>query len=337
MRKPRMVSRRPAPLPSSLGEAFTPAHAEAEGVTRGRLRASDLERPFRGVRTVATAAPEAIGDEPLAQDRAIRAAVLRRARASALVIPDHAFFAGRTGGVAYGLPLDHVGAHGDELCVAVHAPHRALRRTGIRGIKVAPSLASVRTVDGLRVASPASVWAMLGIELDARQLTIVGDAIVRVPRDRAGVPRPHAQLATIAHLRAAAEAPGRRGRDALITALASVRVGSSSPLETDFRIDAAAAGLPEPELDVEIRDERGRLLGISELVYPQQRTVVEIEGDHHRTDRRQWNRDIEKYAGYVAAGWEVVRLTSTHVRGTRRAVEMVRTVLVRRGWTPRAP
>jgi len=328
------MSRRPAPLPSSLGEVFTPAQADAQGVPRGRLRAGDLERPFRGVRMVPASEPDPADAEPLAQDRAVRAAVLRRARACALVMPPHAFFAGRTAGVVYELPLDHLDAEGDDLCVAVHTPHRGLRRSGIRGIRLSPALTSVRAFEGLRVASPASVWAMLGPELDARELTIVGDAIVRVPRGRDGAPQAAEQLATIAQLRAAAEAPGRRGRDTLLAALPKIRVGSMSPLETDFRIDAAEAGLPEPELDVEIRDARGRLLGISEIVYPAQHTIVEVEGDHHRTDRRQWNRDIEKYAAYVAAGWEVVRLTSTHIRGTRRAVGMVRAVLIRHGWTP---
>ncbi len=57
------------------------------------------------------------------------------------------------------------------------------------------------------------------------------------------------------------------------------------------------------------------MLGITDLVYPAQRTIVEIEGDHHRVSRAQWERDIAKYAAYAAHGWEVVRLTAGHVRG----------------------
>ncbi|MNT96280.1 hypothetical protein D3C72_2383360 [compost metagenome] len=76
-------------------------------------------------------------------------------------------------------------------------------------------------------------------------------------------------------------------------------------------------------------------MGISELVYRDQRLVVEIEGDHHRVDRKQWDRDIDKYADYAAAGWEVVRLTSTHIRGdSSRATAIVRAALLRRGWSP---
>lgn len=264
-------------------------------------------------------------DEPLDRDRRMREGVLRAAHAYRLVMPAHAFFAGRTAAVIYGLPV----AHGGELEVAVHAPARATRRRGIHCVKVAPHLASIREHAGLRVTSPASTWAMLGATLTERELVIVGDAIVRVPRDDRG--RPMSSLAMIDELERATAAGTRRGVARLRRAAPLVRVGSASPLETEYRLDAAAAGLPTPELDVEIRDARGRLLGITEFVYRRHRVLVEIEGDHHRTSRVQWVRDIEKYAAYVAEGWEVVRLTSAHVRGGR-APSMMGAVLRRHGW-----
>jgi hypothetical protein len=176
---------------------------------------------------------------------------------------------------------------------------------------------------------------MLGAELGVRDLVVLGDSIVRVPRSDRGVLLPDECLGTIAELDHAVAAGRRVGIAKLRDALHLIRVGSASPLETEYRLDAAEAGLPDPELDVEIRDGGGKLLGISEVVYRRCRTVVEIEGDHHRTDRRQWNHDIDKYAAYAAEGWEVVRLTSQHIRGPQpRAVGVVRSVLLRRGWTP---
>lgn len=227
--------------------------------------------------------------------------------------------------------------HGSGLCVGVPAPQRAPRRAGIRGVKVASSQARIVERDGLRLTDPASTWAMLARELTERDLVRIGDAAVRVPRDEWGRPCPEARLATIDDLRAAALAPGRRRRPVLLDALNRVRVGSMSPLETDFRLDAEDAGLPEPALDVEIRSPDGRLLGISDVVYPTFGTVVEVEGDHHRTTRQQWNRDIEKYAAHAAQGWEVVRLTSAHIRGWGpQAVDIVRGALLRHGWRPDA-
>lgn len=97
-----------------------------------------------------------------------------------------------------------------------------------------------------------------------------------------------------------------------------------------MRLDAAYAGLPAPDLDVEVRDEAGRLLGISELFYSEHRVAVEVEGDHHRTSRAQWTRDLDKYAAYAAVGIEVVRLTSAHIRGPhRRAVALIAAALDR--------
>jgi len=219
------------------------------------MRAGDLETPFRGVRIRSerevSSAPQ--GTEPLAHDHRVRRDVIRKARAYDLLMPGHAFFAGRTAAVIYGAPI----AHGDELEVAVHAPARAPRRRGIHGMKVAARLASVREHDGLRVASPASTWAMLGADLSTRELVTVGDAFVRMPRDQWGSLRANASLTTIEELRRAAAAGPRRGAARLRAAAELVRVGSASPLETEYRLDAAVAGLPDAELDVEIGSDRG--------------------------------------------------------------------------------
>lgn len=323
----------PRPLPAELADAFTCRGALAAGATQRRLRAQDLETPFRGVRLRAPSGAEIEDAVPLALDRALRAEVLRRAGAYALLMSPAAFFRGATAAVIHGLGVPH----GPELWVGVPPPHRAPRRNGIHGVKLAPSQARIIERHGLRVTDAASTWATLAGRWGERDLVRIGDAAVRVPRDDRGRPRPEARLATIDDLRAAALVPGRRHRAALLRALDRVRVGSMSPLETDFRLDAEDAGLPEPELDVEVRAESGRLLGISDLVYPEYRTVVEVEGDHHRTTRQQWNRDIEKYAAYAAQGWEVVRLTSAHIRGWQpQAVALVRGALLRRGWRPLA-
>ncbi|WP_194396513.1 hypothetical protein [Microbacterium atlanticum] len=326
------MPRVPRPLPPELGDAFAYADARRAGVTRRRLRAQDCEAPFRGVRLLTR--PDRIeeaADAPLARDRIQRADVTRRARGLQQVMPAHAFFATETAAVLWGVPV----SHGDLLAVAVPAPHRAPRRQGVRGLQVDPGLVRVSDCGGVRVSSPASTWAMLGSILTLRELVTAGDAFVRIPRDDREKPLPHRSLTSIEQLQRATAAGPRKGAARLRAALELIRVGSSSPLESEYRLDAAGAGLPEPQLDVEIRDAAGRLLGISEVVYPHQRTVVEIEGDHHRTSRAQWNRDIEKYASYAQAGWEVVRLTSAHIRGRHpRAISIVRATLLRRGWEP---
>lgn len=269
---------------------------------------------------------------PFARDRAQRAVVLKGAHAYSLVMPPTAFFAGRTALVLQGLPV----AHGTNLEVAVFSPARAPRRSGIDGRRIEPHLAHTAQVSGLRVATPGSAWAMLADEVPLPDLVVIGDAIVRVPRDRTGALRPELAVGTRDQLARAASAGRRRGAETLRRSLAEIRVGSSSPLETQLRLDAAASGLPEPELDVEIYDSLGRRIGISEIVYTAWRMVVEVEGDHHRTSRAQWNRDLDKYAAYADAGWEVVRVSSAHIRGGSAVPRIIRT-LERRGWSAGVP
>ncbi|HYP73990.1 MAG TPA: hypothetical protein VEP72_07835, partial [Microbacterium sp.] len=267
---------------------------------------------------------------PLALDRARRGALIARVEAYEIVRPPHAFYAGRTAIALYDRLFD------DDPCearldVAVLAPARAPRMKGVRGIQLAPHLVTVRIVDGRPVASPASVWAQLAGELDVVGLVRLGDALVRVPRGDRGVPQPAKQLATIAQLKAAADARGRRGRARLHEALALIRVGSMSTLETDFHLAARACGLPEPELDVEIRGAGGRLVGIADALYREYAVIVEVEGQHHRTNAAQWERDIEKHAAYAQLGYALVRVTQRQIDDGRAAARVLE-ALRHRGW-----
>ncbi|MEV4776073.1 hypothetical protein [Microbacterium sp. LWH12-1.2] len=327
------MPRSPRPLPTSLSATFTQEEARAAGVTPRRLRAQDIARPYRGLLRKEQCSEfrddEADAVEPPTREQQEFAAIWERAREFAPLMVEHAFFVGRTAAKLRNLPVD---AQSD-LEVGVTTPNRAPRRRGIKGRQLMPELVSVREVGGVRIASPASTWAMLASELTARELVVLGDAIVRVPRDDRGDLHPELALATIDQLRAVVDAGRREGRALLRAALGRIRVGSASPLETEYRMDAEDARLPEPVLDLPIRDVYGRLLGITEIAYPEFRVLVEIEGDQHRVSRQQWNRDIEKYAAYVAEGYEVVRLTSAHIRGKQpRAVAIVREVLTRRNW-----
>lgn len=189
-------------------------------------------------------------------------------------------------------------------------------------------MVTVSEVEGLRVADVVTAWALCAQWLDVDALVVLGDAIVRIPRGDRGRPLPEQQKATIDRLLRAALVPWRRGRSRLLAALEQIRVGSMSPLETEYRLVASRAALPEPELDVEIRDADGALIGICDVVYRGRRVIVEVEGRQHRTSDRQWNRDLDKYAALAAAGWTVVRVTSRHIRGRNpRAVDLVRQAL----------
>lgn len=139
------------PLPPELGRTFALSEAYTAGVTPTRLRASDLDVPFRGVRTHAMP-PLPADPAPGALDRAERARVLRLIAAYSRIMAPHAFLAGRTALVWHGVAVPH----GPELEIGVHAPHRAPRRRGITGRKIAPHLAHCQSEAGLLVATPAT-------------------------------------------------------------------------------------------------------------------------------------------------------------------------------------
>ncbi|MDT0156326.1 hypothetical protein Q9R19_01685 [Microbacterium sp. ARD32] len=269
----------PAPLPHLLGAQFSTTDALRAGISRSRLRARDLTAPFHGARRTASDIRDE--DKELADDSAPLAsshAAARRMRSKAkcflTVMPPGAFICGRSAAVIRGYPVDAP----TDLDVAVLSPRRAPKGVGVKGRRIEPRLVSVERVDGIPISSAASTWTMLARDLSTRQLIIVGDAIVHVPRDRYGTPHPEEADATLEQLLEAVASGRQIGVKKLRTALERIRVGSSSPLETEYRLDAEDAGLPEPVLDFEVRDDHGRLLGISEFAYPSLRVAIEVEG-----------------------------------------------------------
>ncbi|MCU4671239.1 hypothetical protein ACFQRL_01380 [Microbacterium fluvii] len=319
----------PIPLPAALGGEFTSAAARALGVTGSRLAAKDLEQPFHGVRRVKKEESPS-EDAPGAHDRALRERVLRDAHTYRLVMAHHAFFIGRTAVVIHGATAL---GHGADLEVGVVDPRRAPRARGVRGRKLLEPFARVTSAQSLPVLDAAAAWAALGSDCDVLDLIRLGDELVRIPRGERGRPEPARQITTIAQLREAISLGVRPGTGRLLTAIDHVRVGSMSVLETEYRIHSCAAGMPEPDLDVEIRNAAGALLGIADAAYHQWRVLVEVEGDQHRVSREQWQRDIEKHAAFTAEGWEVLRLTGGHIRGRGRpGITRVAEALARRGW-----
>ena len=334
------VARPLRPLPTALGFEFSVAQARAAGVGASRLRASDLARPFHGTRMRSRAVePSTFDESPTAREaRVLRDEIVRRARAVATTARPGWLFSHATAAVLWGLPvpLRVLRECVDAIDVAALGAQRAPRGRGVRGRQLLPELTSVRHLDGIPLASPASVWAQLGSVLSVEELIELGDAIVWIPRRR-GIQRgtPADARGTIDQLGAALGAGRREGAGRLRDALPRIRVGAASPGETRIRLAVIAAGLPEPALDVDVHAPDGTPIGYTELAHPEFRLLHEYEGDHHRVDRRQWTRDIDKHAACVAAGWHVTRLTAEHAYpDPAPSVARIRDALVRAGWTP---
>ena len=77
-----------------------------------------------------------------------------------------------------------------------------------------------------------------------------------------------------------------------------------------------------PECNLIIGDDRGPI-GRVDLVYLAYKLIIEYEGDQHRTDRNQWNRDIDRHEDFARDQWTLIRVTSERARWPR---QLVRTV-----------
>lgn len=299
---------RPQPLPSALaGRAFSVREARtAHGLTAGRLRGEDLAAPFHGVRS---------GEAPSTHLGACLAyAVKLRPR-------DH--LSHQSAAVVHGLPLPRRLQDGP-VHVTAALPTGRPRGRGVHGHSAAPQLVRSVVVRGIRVSHPVQVWCELAVSLTPAELVALGDALVRRNRP----------VATMGDLAAAVQAwRGRRGAAALLRALGLVRPRTDSWEETMLRLDLAAAGLPEPEVNGEIRDAGGRFLALGDLVFRGYRVLAEYDGEQHRTDGRQYGRDVDRLEDLAAAGWRVVRFTRQH-RGLARLerIERVRLALRAAGW-----
>ncbi|WP_074946281.1 endonuclease domain-containing protein [Jiangella alba] len=111
--------------------------------------------------------------------------------------------------------------------------------------------------------------------------------------------------------------------DAILRRL--IRPGVDSPMETRVRLLIVDAGLPCPEIGANVIDDTGAWLARPDLSYPSLRIAIEYDGDHHRTDQRQWRRDRFRDERLRDLGWIVIPLTADDVlRYPRRTVERIR-------------
>ena len=314
-----------------FGELFSVSTARLHGVSRGRLRRADLIAPFHGVRLRKDAAgplTHAADDaDPYQRQRTARVAQARIY--SARLHAGH-FFSHQTAASIWGAPLpldmDRDGKVIDGAELPLHVSASGFvpfpRARGVVGHRTLQSLTAVEMHDGLRVTSPAATWVSLGA-LPIRDLVALGDFFCR--RWRAGHGRRNvgrAPLTTVEELRELLAAGRRRGAARLRAALDLIREDAWSPRESLVRVILVTAGVPEPELNVDVHDDRGRFIACVDLAYPEQRVAIEYMGMLHGAT---WAADVERLAALRAAGWTVIEVTAPLLR---RPEELTRRVSV---------
>lgn len=303
-----------------------PFTAFDHSLKRGRMSGPDIVPMFHGVRTV-VGGP---GDwRHMADDEALRV----RCRALLRVTPDGTFFGGITAARLWGLPLPPKDLHDECLHTILWYPGQPTNRAGIIGRQINDWNAHRIEIDGLPTIDLPTLFCHLGMLLSEPDLVAVGDAMVLRPVfPRAGPARPYA---TIDALRERVSLYKVRGKRRAARALEQIRQGAESRPETLVRLLLVEAGFPEPELNVRLHDRFGTELARVDLLFREFRVVVEYDGDQHRTDKHQFDRDLGRLDDLAAVGWRVVRIGARSLfRDPQDAVNRVWRALVDGGWRP---
>ncbi|MCV7088785.1 DUF559 domain-containing protein [Mycobacterium interjectum] len=104
--------------------------------------------------------------------------------------------------------------------------------------------------------------------------------------------------------------PHSPGLRRLEVALELVDPGSQSPRESYLRLLLIDAGLPRPQTQIPVLAEDGIPFAYLDMGWEEQLVAVEYDGDQHRTDRRQYVKDIRRQEALERMGWIVVRVVA---------------------------
>lgn len=239
------------------------------------------------------------------------------------------------------------GAHSEPaLAQRIHAAWLWSRRRAVVSGSAAAFLHGARWVDRdidielihRNPRTPPGVIARRDLLLDGEVTTIAGLVVTTPVRTAFDVGRRgslgHALARTDALLRAtgtesgsiaelAGRHPGARGLRQLERVLALADPGSQSPKESWLRLVLIRAGLPRPQTQIPITADDGFVIAYLDLGWAEFMVAVEYDGDHHRTDRYQYVKDIRRREMLENLGWIVVTVVAED-----RPAEIVRRVRI---------
>lgn len=101
--------------------------------------------------------------------------------------------------------------------------------------------------------------------------------------------------------------PGARGLRRLRVVLPLVDGGAASPKETWLRLLLIDAGFPRPATQIPVV-EGWRPVRLLDMGWEDRKVAAEYDGDQHRTNRKQYVKDIRCQATLQRLGWLVVRV-----------------------------
>lgn len=200
------------------------------------------------------------------------------------------------------MPDRHRRRGGGRGCSAAARRQLEWGRMAVEGVDARVSINHSRTTTlrGIRLTDPIRTFLDLAEDLDLVDLVVLGDSLVR------------RELVSPDELMSAAAEPGRHHRKAR-RAAAYVRTGTASAPESRLRMLLVLAGLPEPEVDVQLRDDDGELLRQLDLGYREEKVAVEYDGRQHIERIQEWERDIDRREELVEWDWRIVTVVASGI------------------------
>jgi len=299
------------PIPPHLSSApFAVNDGLEAGLGEKRLRGSDLTSPFWGVRIAAS--PDTLQE---------------RARAYSTRMQLDAFFSHTTAAGLHEIPLP-LALRSATLHVSSAADLRGPTGRGVIGHHLHIDPRDIARVQGLSVTSLERTVMDLAHSLDDEAMVAALDNVLWWRRDPATRATPRSLDDAFHRFR------GRRGRARLREFIPFATDRSDSPPESTFRLRFLREGFPVPEPNVEIYDDLGQFIAMPDLQFKRYKMAIDYEGDHHRTDRIQWQRDIQRVPRLEDAGWHHTRLSALDLAYPAEVLGRIRKHLVSRGWRP---
>jgi hypothetical protein len=296
------------PIPEELGAGpFHVRDARGHHLSASRLRASDLDSRFRGVREL----------------RSGRDGLEERCLAFTVLLTEGQWFSHGTAATLWGMWLPTRVSRESDIHVTAELPNHAPRMEGVQGHHAKRETIEPADASGFRVTSPIDTWRQLSTILSLDELIAAGDSLVR---------RKNPLVTQGQLLRALARHGGHRGAKRLRLAFHEVRHGADSARETQLRLLLVRGGLPEPIVNPVISKPGAHQLMFGDLVYPELQVLVEYDGQQHRTNDVQYEKDVARLELLAHEGWLIVRVLKGHFENSPAIVARVSRALQSRGW-----
>ena len=155
----------------------------------------------------------------------------------------------------------------------------------------------IMRVGRMFVTTPARTGLDLGRRLPREDAVAHLDALARAT-----------QVGAAEILELAYRYKGTKGVRRCREAVALMDAGAQSPQETKLRLLLIDKGFPRPETQIPVFDNHGYAFAYLDMGWLHLKIAVEYDGEHHRTDTRQYRWDAVRLRKIIAAGWIHVRV-----------------------------